>query len=107
MKLGWIIGIIGTIAAIGGASIGIPYMTASQRKSNAEELAIEWAKTLYSGQKATAVCQATDSDGDGYVSYTVRVGTDRVPLDCHSYMYFSWGNTCREQLPALKKVSNQ
>lgn len=74
-----------------------PFLTAELRRSNAEDLALEWAEAMYPKQTAGAICQGLDTDNDGYVSCTVKVGETRIPLDCYSYLSFAFGNTCREQ----------
>jgi hypothetical protein len=86
------------VAAVGG----FPFLTASLRKSNAEGLAIEWAKAMFPGTSPTAICQGMDTDGDSYVSCTVRVSDQRIPLDCYSYTSFAFGNTCREQQAGVR-----
>lgn len=91
---------------LAGLAAAVPYYNVIKRQSNAEGLALEWAAKIYPGEKATSICQGTDSDGDGYVSCTVKVGQDRVPLDCHSYLYLALGNTCREQMPRLRKTGS-
>jgi len=89
---------IAGVAALGS----YPFVTAAARKHNAEGLAIEWAAAMFPGKGASAICQGLDTDGDSYVSCTLRVGESRIPLDCYSYLSFAFGNTCREQQAGVR-----
>jgi hypothetical protein len=42
-------------------------------------------------------CQDTDSDGDGYVSCTVRVQEEPIPIAIECKSMYRWGDGCRMQ----------
>lgn len=99
--------IVGFIVVVFVAIIGMTifsYSTAGKRKANAQALAIAWANEMYPDKTARAICQGTDNDGDDYVSCTVNVGDKMtVSLDCYSYVFLSFGNTCRTQRAQINR----
>lgn len=80
--------------------------TASTVQSNANELAHQWVAAMYPPEEAAAArvtCQATDSDGNGYVSCTLMITHEHeerlIPIECHAYVAVNWGDTCRPLVP--------
>jgi len=88
--------------AILGIALGWPWIVAGWRQQNAEELAVDYGQKLYPDQKGHyATCQSRDTDGNGYISCTLRVvrqddTEELIPLECTSYLLVSFGDTCRQ-----------
>lgn len=91
------------IALIGGAllvSAIAGCVTTDQRKASAERNAAGWCEEMVI-DCAGVQCSGTDSDGDGYVSCTVRTVDDkRIPLECgwdRAIAPLGQNTSCREQ----------
>lgn len=91
--------VVGSIV-VGGLIVGdLAYESSASttRRENAITEAREWATTMYPNEHiVTVVCQGQDTNSDGYVSCTVRIGTnDPMPIECASYVLLNYNNGCR------------
>ena len=100
------IGLILLLFLLIGGSWAWQAMTASTRHAHANELAEQWIDEVFPAEEARtahASCQATDSDGNGYVSCTLnmtRNGEEQlIPIECHAYVMVNFGDTCRPLVP--------
>jgi hypothetical protein len=89
------------LVAIGGivllVAIGFFASTGPGKAVDTKQMAIYWVHELYpEATNVRAICQATDSDFDGYVSCTVVVGDERIAIECSSTWARAAGSTCRE-----------
>ncbi len=89
-----------------GGSFAWNAMTASTVHQHANELAEEWVGEVFppaEARSARVTCQATDSDGNGYVSCTLNIernGEEQlIPIECHAYLVANFGDTCRPLVP--------
>lgn len=80
--------------------------TADVTHEHANELAHQWVHEVFPADEARTAhvsCQATDSDGNGYVSCTLNIernGEEQlIPIECHAYVAVNWGDTCRPLVP--------
>jgi len=73
---------------------------APEVRANASEEAHTWVHEMYPevpADQVHIVCQGTDTDGNGYVTCSARVGEEHLSLECYAYVAVNPGeNTCRE-----------
>jgi hypothetical protein len=81
-------------------------VTADVTHEHANELANQWVREVFAPEEARTArvaCQATDSDGNGYVSCTLNItrnGEEQlIPIECHSYVVANFGDSCRPLVP--------
>jgi hypothetical protein len=92
-------GIIGLIivAIIATCSAGPNYLGWNQ--SAAEKNAAEWSREM-GIDLDRAVCNARDTDDDGYISCTFHVGDSIETFECAGFTYVMPHSGCRE--PKIK-----
>lgn len=103
----FVVGVTSLIMFLGFGALFSGCMTglffADEQRRNAEEEARVWASEMYPDATegdVHVVCQGDDSDGNGYVTCSARIGDERVPLECYAYVWMNvGGNTCREVIP--------
>ena len=69
-----------------------------QYQRRATEEANSWANEMYPGQPARVSCQNSDSDYNGYVSCTVRVENETLPIECANpdgLIFANYNHGCR------------
>jgi Tfp pilus assembly protein PilV len=75
-------------------------MFADTQRTNAVTEAHQWVHEMYPevrSENVHIVCQGQDTDGNGYVTCSARVGEEHLNLECYAYVAMNIGdNTCRE-----------
>lgn len=69
-----------------------------QYQRRATEEANSWANEMYPGQPSRVSCQNSDSDYNGYVSCTVRVQNETLPIECANpdgMIFVNYNHGCR------------
>lgn len=97
--------VLAIVATIAGAVL-YPACTGSTRRTNAEKQAQEYAQQLYPGLPSSVVCQAQDTDSNGYLSCTLRAGTQVVPIECADYYMLDWNHGCRPARAVIQTTQN-
>jgi hypothetical protein len=82
------------------AVIGI-FVRGCNNEEGAKKEAEKWSSQMYPGEKVNIVCQDVDTDGNGYVSCTIKPG-DKNPIALECSVNLSWNDGCR--LPILRNV---
>lgn len=71
-------------------------LTASTARRRATEDAAHFARVLHPAWTHPAVlCQAVDSDGNGYLSCTIGNGDALEPIECAPSVLFDYARGCR------------
>lgn len=71
-------------------------LTAKTSRQRATEDATHFAHALHpSWQHPAVLCQAVDSDGNGYLSCTIGDGQVVEPIECAPSVWFDYGRGCR------------
>jgi len=103
--------VVAIVVVLGGSGFLWQAMTAETVHTHADELAAQWVQQVFppaEAQTARVVCQATDSDGNGYVSCTLNIqrnGEEQlIPIECHAYVMANFGDTCRPLVPLTMGV---
>lgn len=75
---------------------------ADDQRQHAEDEARIWISEMYPEESAPhIVCQAQDTDRNGYVTCNARLSDDtHLNLECYAWILWNPGqNTCREVIP--------
>lgn len=87
-----------SILAIASVVLGflVPLIGSGEsNKRHAEEEARTFAADLYPGQNHRVSCMSTDTDGNGYVSCTLIVREQPIPIECANRYSITRNTGCR------------
>jgi hypothetical protein len=64
---------------------------------HAREQAVIWTNEMYPNAESHIVCQNQDTDTNGYISCTVRVGNNEpIPIECaNPGVFYTYNRGCR------------
>jgi len=105
MSLGMFM-LIAAVLVVGGWLLitGYQSCTGTSRQANALKYAHEYAAQLYPGEQATAVCQQVDTDSNGYLSCTLRVGQQVLAIECADNYTIETNKGCRPVRAVIQGV---
>jgi hypothetical protein len=96
------VGILFGFLAIGAVVVVNVFNSASGNASNsARNSARIWIQQMYPNEEGNVVCQNVDTDGNGYVSCSIRVG-NRAPMALECSPFSSLNAGCR--IPVIQQL---
>lgn len=86
--------VFGILVVVLGAAFGSCGGNATIRE-HAEEDARAYTRTMHPGwARNIAVCQGSDSSGDGYVRCTIGDGNTTEDIECRTSLFFDYSRGC-------------
>ena len=89
------------VLIIASMFMSVGMRASGQYEQHAREQAQNWATNMYPGETAHVSCQNADTDNNGYVSCTIRIG-ERAPMGIECSVPMSLNNGCR--IPPLQNM---
>lgn len=92
---------VACVLFIGVLFLNLGMSATGQIQARATQEAQTWTREMYPNETSHVACQNSDTDSNGYVSCTVRVG-ERAPMGIECAVPLSMNNGCR--IPPLQNM---